>query len=69
MYTRSPAAYEALKSFKLLQLPSVRTLKDYIDGNLEDAGECIERLQEERRLYTVMIEQKRQDLKDRDKGL
>ena len=34
MYTRSPAAYEALKSFKLLQLPCVRTLKHYIDANL-----------------------------------
>ena len=69
MYTRSPAAYEALKSFKLLQLPSVRTLKDYIDGNLEDAGECMKRLQEERRLYVVMIEQKKQGLIDSDKGL
>ena len=38
VYTRSPAAYDALKSFKLLQLPRVRTLKYYIDANLEQAG-------------------------------
>jgi hypothetical protein len=61
VYTRSPAAFEALRSFKLLQLPSVRTLKDYIDGNLEGAGECITRLEKERRVYLAMIEQKQQE--------
>ena len=34
VYTRNPAAYEALQSFKLLQLPCVRTLKYYINFNL-----------------------------------
>ena len=29
IYSRSPAAYEALKSFKLLQLPGISTLQDY----------------------------------------
>ena len=69
VYTRSPAAYEALKGFKLLQLPSVRTLKDYIDANIEDAGECMKRLEEERKLYLAMIEQMQQDLVDRKEGL
>ena len=32
VFTRSPAAYDALKDFKLLQLPSRRTLKDYTLG-------------------------------------
>ena len=59
VFTRSPAAYDALKSFKLLQLPSKRTLKDYIDANLEGAGECLERLQEERKHYLKKIEEQR----------
>ena len=47
VFIRSPAAYDALKDFKLLQLPSRRTLKDYISANLEKAGECFEHLKEE----------------------
>ena len=47
VYTRSPAAYEALRNFKLLQLPSVRSLKFYIDANLESAGDSIPRLKVE----------------------
>jgi hypothetical protein len=35
--------------------------KDYIDGNLEGAGECITRLEKERRVYLAMIEQKQQE--------
>ena len=37
VYTRSPAAYEDLKSFKLLQ------------ANREDAGECMDLLENEGR--------------------
>ena len=37
VYSRSPSAYEALKSYKLLQLPSTKTLKDYIHSNREEA--------------------------------
>lgn len=59
VFTRSPAAYEALKSFKLLRLPTVRTLKYYIDANLEGAGDCIDRLEEERKHYLVMLDQKK----------
>ena len=44
VYTRSPSAYEALKSFQLLQLPCVRTLKDYIHSNQEEAGSIQQRL-------------------------
>ena len=59
VFTRSPAAYDALKSFKLLQLPSRRTLKQYIDANLEEAGECEEHLEEERKRYLEMIEERK----------
>ena len=47
-YTRRPVTYEALHSFKLLQLPCVRTLKYYIDFNLEEAGEVEKRLVEKK---------------------
>ena len=56
MYTRSPAAYDALRSFKLLQLPSVRTLKYYIDSNLEEAGEVEQRLAEKKKQYDHFID-------------
>ena len=62
VFTRSPSAYEALRSFKLLQLPSIRTLKYYIDANLEEAGECMKRLEDERRHYLVMVENARVNL-------
>ena len=52
VYTRSPAA---LRSFKLLQLPCVRTLKYYIDANLEDAGEVEQCLIEKKEQYDKMV--------------
>lgn len=65
VFTRSPAAYEALKRFKLLQLLSVRTLKYYIDANLVGAGDCIKRLEVERKHYLVMLEQKIAELEQK----
>ena len=44
VYSRSPAAYEALKSFKLLQLPSKSTLQAYTGAFLHEPGaseQCI----------------------------
>ena len=38
VYCRSPAAYDALKSFELLQLPSRSTLQAYTGAFLEDCG-------------------------------
>ena len=38
VYTRSPAAYEALKSFGILQLPSRSTLQSYTGAFLHDPG-------------------------------
>lgn len=40
VYTRSPAAYSALKSFEILQLPSVSSLKYFTGANIEDPGEA-----------------------------
>ena len=45
VFVRSPAAYEALKSFKILQLPSRSTLQSYTGAFLHEAGAnsaCIE---------------------------
>ena len=44
IFTRSPAAYEALKSFKILQLPSRSTLQSYNGTFLHEPGvsnQCI----------------------------
>ena len=38
VYVRSPAAYEALKSFNLLQLPSKATLQAYTGAFLDEPG-------------------------------
>ena len=44
VYTRSPGAYEALKSFGILQLPSRSTLQSYTGAFLHEPGasnQCI----------------------------
>ena len=56
VHTRSPAAYDALRSFKLLQLPCIRTLKYYIDSNLEEAGEVEKRLLERKGQYDKLVQ-------------
>ena len=38
VFTRSPAAYDALKSFGLIQLPSRATLQAYTGAFRDDAG-------------------------------
>lgn len=44
VFTRSPAAYEALRSFNILQLPSCSMLQSYTGAFLQQPGanrECI----------------------------
>ena len=65
MYSRSPAAYEALKSFKLVQLPSIRTLKYYVDANLENAGDSTSRIIQSRKEYIAMIEEMAKEKADK----
>ena len=55
VYTRSPAAYEALSSFHILQLPSAITLKTYIRSNIEAAGEVEQRLMDECKKYDARM--------------
>ncbi len=42
VYVRSPAAYEALKSFNLLQLPSKATLQAYTGAFIDQPGRQIQ---------------------------
>lgn len=56
VYSHSPAAYEVLKSFKLVQVSSVRTLKYYVDANLEGAGESTSRIILIRKAYIAIVE-------------
>ena len=60
VYTQSPSAYEALKSFQIIQLPGVRTLKDYINSNREDPGKIQERLKLCREEYDRMVAMQQQ---------
>ncbi len=61
---------EALCNFKLLQLPCVRTLKYYIDANLESAGDSLEHLQQSRNTVLWLkrqkerVEEKKKDARD-----
>ena len=68
VYSRSPAAYQALCGFKLLQLPCVRTLEYYIDANLKSAGDSVERLQQSRKQYVALIEEKKVQEENTNKG-
>ena len=45
IFSRSKAAYEALKSFEILSLPSVSTLKQNMRANVEDPGPMYERME------------------------
>ena len=43
------------------------TLKHYVGANVEDTGECMDRLEQERRQYLVMVEEKRRALEEKKK--
>ena len=42
VYVRSPAAYEALKSFNLLQLPSKATVQAYTGAFIDQPGRQVQ---------------------------
>ena len=48
IFSRSKAAYEALKSFNILSLPSVSSLKQYVRASVEDHGPMHDRMKEEK---------------------
>ena len=59
VFARSPAAYSALKSFRLFQLQSEAVLKKYRCTYKESAGEGEARLIEEREMYQQQQEEAR----------
>ena len=60
MYTRSPAAYEALKGFDILKLPSVSSLKAFTGSNLEAPGDIQKRLSQSYDDYQTLIQTKKE---------
>ena len=59
VYTRSPTAYEALKGFGILQLPSVSSLKTFTSFIVESADVSEKHLAFARKQYNAMMEEKR----------
>ena len=57
MFVRSPAAYEALKSFNILQLPSRSTLQSYTGAFLHEAGASPESISKQVESYEALIKQ------------
>ena len=60
IYSRSPSAYKASKSFKLLQLSCTRTLKDYIHSNREEAGKIQQCLKASCEQYDRIVEMQKE---------
>ena len=57
VYSRSPAAFEVLRDFNILQLPGVSTLKSYVRSNKQAPGECAKRLANERHHYNIKVQE------------
>ena len=55
MFVRSPAAYEALKSFNILQLPSRSTLQAYTGAFLHEAGAAAESIAKQVKMYAASV--------------
>lgn len=53
MFTRSPAAYEALKSYQILNLPSVSSLKQFTSANTQAAGLNLPHLHDAKLTYAA----------------
>ena len=58
IYCRSPSAYESLKDFNSLRLPSISSLKKYVSAYTNEPGLVESHLQEARDSYDKMVESK-----------
>ena len=56
VFVRSPAAYEALKEFNIMQLPSRATLQAYTGAFIHDAGACLESIAKQVENYHIFQE-------------
>ena len=61
MYTRSPAAYEALRSFNILSLPCRRSLQDFVTANEDPPGVNETKIADQRNLYDAFKLQKKRE--------
>ena len=55
IFVRSPSAYEALKSFNILQLPSRSTLQSYTGAFLHEAGASLDTIAKQTEMYRAYI--------------
>lgn len=58
VYCRSPAAYDALKTFSILQLPCKSSLKDFLSESKAEPGVNEQKIAEQRFVYEAFKEQK-----------
>ena len=63
VYTRSPAAYEALKSLQILQLPSRSLLQSYTSSFLHEPGANDSCIVDQLAAYMVFKEEMRRSRK------
>ena len=61
MFARSPAAHDALKDFKILQLPSKTTLQSYTGAFLHDPGTNSACISDQVGRFVVFCEQCKKD--------
>ena len=61
VYVRSPAAYEALKSFGVLQLPCMRSLQYFLSANANTPGVDEKAMSEQRNLYDAFCAQQERE--------
>ena len=68
MFTRSPAAFEALKSFGILQLPSHSTLQSYMGTFLHEAGASSDSISNQLANYMIYKEDYRKQGRKQPQG-
>ena len=68
MFTRSPAAFEALKSFGILQLPSRSTLQSYMGTFLHEAGASSDSISNQLANYMIYKEDYRKQGRKQPQG-
>lgn len=61
VYVRSPAAYEALKSFDILQLPARSTLQAYTGAFLHEPGASCESIKDQIAQFVLYCQQRQKD--------
>ena len=71
MFTRSPAAYEALKGYQILNLPSVASLKQFTEANKQAPGFNLPHLHDAKQTHAAYkVEQREQGfLEPNDNGV